>query len=223
MGKETEKILQLLNYWQEYISNHSPDVHAFACWLIDQKEKEAEKTHKSEGGEYDSPSRHYILAKYSLDDQITMLWGRLIRYTHLWSKKALQGLSIHSLEEYGLLKSVELLKSARKSDLVRYSLLENTTCFEMIKRLIRAGYLVESVDEEDKRSRRVALTSQGKDSIREADQRMKQLSMLLAGDLEEAQKSDLLQLLRQLNLFHENLYHSDRKSSLDEMLDKNDF
>lgn len=215
MGKETEKILELLNYWQEYIGNHTPELSGFAQWLLDHKGKETEKKPQAEDGDYHSPSKHYILEEYSLDDQITLFWGRLIRYTHLWSKKALQNLSIHSIEEYGLLKSVELLKSARKSDLVKYSLLESTTCFEMIKRLVRTGFLKESVDTQDKRSRRVALTSQGKKTISEADVQMKQLSALLMGDLNEEQKTELLLLLRQLNLFHENLYHSDRKPSLD--------
>ncbi|WPP51556.1 MarR family winged helix-turn-helix transcriptional regulator [Catalinimonas niigatensis] len=221
MGKETEKILQLLNHWQRYIKDNPPELSAFAQWLLDKKpdvpENEITKIN------HDSPSRHYILSEYSTDDQISMLWGRLIRYTHLWSKKALQNLSIHSLEEYGLLKSVELLKSARKSDLVRYSLLENTTCFEMIKRLIRSGFLKESVDSEDKRSRRVATTLKGKKVLQEADQQMKQLSVLLMGDLEEEQKYDLLQLLQQLNIFHENLYHSDRKGLLNKMMGKSDF
>lgn len=221
MGKETEKILQLLSYWQQYIQDNPPDVTAFAQWLLDHADTTA--ANESPKDNHNSPSKHYILPTYSLDDQIALFWGRLIRYTHLWSRKALQGLRINSLEEYGLLKSVELLKSARKSDLVRYSLLETTTCFEMIKRLIRAGYLKESVDEQDRRSRRVALTSKGKESIGEADQQMKQLSMLLTGDLQQKQKADLLQLLRQLNIFHENLYHSDRKSSLDEMMGKNNF
>lgn len=216
MGKETEKILQLLNYWQEYTHQHDDDIFSFANWLSVQQDKRDEKVKDTQ--ETGSPSKQYIHHEYSLDDQLTLLWARLIRYTHLWSRKALQNSHINTVEEYGLLKSVELLKKAKKSDLIKFSLLESTTCFEMIKRLEKAGYLAETVDPQDKRSRLVSLTTQGKKTIGDADLHMKKLSKLLMGDLKVEQKSDLLLLLRKLNIFHENLYQTDRNATLDDML-----
>ncbi|MEK6478914.1 winged helix DNA-binding protein [Catalinimonas sp. 4WD22] len=220
MGKETEKILQLLNYWQKYTHQHDDDLFSFANWLSVQIEKGDKKVKDTQ--ETESPSKQYIHHEYSLDDQLTLLWARLIRYTHLWSKKALQDSHINTVEEYGLLKSVELLKKARKSDLIKFSLLESTTCFEMIKRLEKAGYLAETVDPQDKRSRLVSLTSQGKKTVADADLHMKKLSKLLMGDLGEKQKSELLLLLRKLNVFHENLYQTDRNASLDDMLNQSE-
>ncbi|MDF9796868.1 DNA-binding MarR family transcriptional regulator [Catalinimonas alkaloidigena] len=218
MGKETEKILQLLNYWQAFTRQNEGDIFSFAKWLTKIAEEQEQKVENDSSR--DSPSQKYIHHTYSIDDQLTLLWGRLIRYTHLWSRKALQNLHINSVEEYGLLKSVQLLKKARKSELIKFSLLESTTCFEMIKRLEKAGYLRETVDTLDKRSRLVSLTAKGKKTIVDADLQMKKLSNLLMGDLDEVQKHELLEMLRQLNVFHENLYQADKNASLDDMLNQ---
>jgi len=214
MGKEIEKILELLVYWKEYSKEGKTDIYEFAHWLLKNDVNYTPK--ESEDHQY--PSQQYISSTYTVDDQLTLFWARLVRYTHLWSKKALHDLPISSVEEYGLLKSVQFLRNAKKSDLISYSLLETTTCFEMIKRLIKSAYLQESVDPNDRRSRLVQLTKKGEEIIAEADQNMRQLSVLLMGDLNKPQKEELLKYLSQLNLFHEKLYHDKREATFDQLL-----
>jgi DNA-binding MarR family transcriptional regulator len=218
MGKETEKILELINYWKEFTEDHTADLSDFGRWL---QKKELPTPELSSNRPDTSFRDRYIHEQVPVADQIVLHWGRLLRFTQLWSKKAVSGLPINSVEEYGLLKSVALLGSVRKSVLVKSTLLETTTCFEMIKRLAKAGYLAEDVDPDDKRSRKVSLTGEGKVLTDRCDIEMKKLSTLLLGNISEAQKSSLLEVLRSLDTFHAGLYDS-QANTLDEMLKKKD-
>lgn len=216
MGKETEKILELLHFWQEYTTDNAQDLKAFGIWLSKRQETGHEK--KDIGNEGKPFRDRYIHKQVPLEDQIVLHWGRLQRFTHLWSRKALKDLPINSMEEFGLIKSVELIGKARKSDLVQYTLLETTTCFEMIKRLVKSGYLQEEIDSEDRRSRLVYLTEEGKQLSADCDNHVRQLSRLLIGNINLQQKQSLLEVLRDLDNFHGKLYENSSEKSLKEML-----
>jgi DNA-binding MarR family transcriptional regulator len=216
MGKETEKILELLGYWQEYQkqSSKKEDVLDFARWL--QKNIRSENQPAPEEEIRDQ----YIHDKVSLEKQIALLWARLQRFTHLWSRKAVQDLPLHSTEEFGLLKVVELTGSIRKSDLVKYTLMESTTCFEMIKRLVRAAYLREETDPDDRRSRKVSLTQKGKELSAASEENMRLLSTLLIGDINKEEKKQLHAILERLDRFHSECYEEDRGDDLRSMLER---
>jgi len=216
MGKEVQNIIALLHQWQKFSSEKGGDFHAFGKWLTEQT-----STENTEAGEKETAAEfknRYLHDKIPLEDQVVLYWGRLQRYTHLWSKKALKDLPINSMEEFGLLKSVQLLGKARKSDLVRFTLTEATTCFEMIKRLVKAGYLHEEIDPEDRRSRLVRLTAKGEALSKESEKQVRLLSRLLIGDLSTQQKLELLGVLKDLDSFHGKLYERDAHESLENML-----
>ncbi len=215
MGKETEKILQLLSYWKEFTEKEPADLSAFGKWLQEQAESQDEK----QATEGEKPFRdQYIHDEVSVEDRLVLLWGRLQRFTHLWSRKALKDMPLHSIEEFGLIKTVELLREVRKSDLVKHTLMETTTCFEMIKRLVKAGYLEEKVDPEDRRSRKVSLTKKGMLLSVESEPQIKMLSRLLIGNISQSQKLALLDVLQALDGFHSELYSKRPDSTLEDML-----
>lgn len=217
MGKETEKILRLLTYWKEFSEKESGDLAAFGKWLETHAGNQIGQP-SSEPKDNGSFRDQYIHDDVSVEDRIVLLWGRLQRFTHLWSRKALKDLPLHSIEEFGLIKTVELLREVRKSDLVKHTLMETTTCFEMIKRLVRAGYLEEEVDPDDRRSRKVSLTSKGKLMSEKSEPQIKMLARLLIGNINQSQKLALLDVLQSLDGFHTELYSSHPESSLEDML-----
>lgn len=217
MGKETEKILQLLSYWKEFTEKESGDLSAFGKWLeVHANDQQEVITHTTEAAT--SFRDQYIHDEVSVEDRIVLLWGRLQRFTHLWSKKALKDLPLHSIEEFGLIKTVELLREVRKSDLVKHTLMETSTCFEMIKRLVKAGYLEEKVDPKDRRSRKVSLTQKGRLLSEESEPQIKMLSRLLIGNINQSQKLALLDVLHTLDGFHSELYIQKPDSPLEDML-----
>ena len=217
MVKETEKILRLLTYWKEFSEKESGDLAAFGKWLETHAGNQIGQP-SSEPKDNGSFRDQYIHDDVSVEDRIVLLWGRLQRFTHLWSRKALKDLPLHSIEEFGLIKTVELLREVRKSDLVKHTLMETTTCFEMIKRLVRAGYLEEEVDPDDRRSRKVSLTSKGKLMSEKSEPQIKMLARLLIGNINQSQKLALLDVLQSLDGFHTELYSSHPESSLEDML-----
>ena len=129
-----------------------------------------------------------------------------------------EGVPLRTMEEYGMLRIVQFYPDARKSDIVYHSLLEPTTCFEILKRLQRMGYLADRPDEKDRRSRRVYVTEAGEQISKQLDDRLLQLSKLLVGRLDAEEKQTLTQLLQQLDAFHENVYAESRDATLDEIM-----
>ncbi|MFW5726647.1 MAG: MarR family winged helix-turn-helix transcriptional regulator [bacterium] len=218
MGKETKKILELLSHWEEYQQQalEEGDIAGFGSWL--QHKYQPKLT--VQPGAKQAFRDQYIHDKVSTDKQIALLWGRLQRFTHLWSRKAVQGLPINSTDEFGLIKTVDLLGSVRKTDIARYILVESTTCFEMIKRLVKAGFLKEETDPEDRRSRLVSLTKKGKELSILSERNMLLLGKLLIGNMQEEQKVRLHALLKQLDQFHSELYEQDKDHSLEDLLEK---
>jgi DNA-binding MarR family transcriptional regulator len=218
MSKEVEKVIELLTHWKEFSETGESSLKAFGRWL--QENDEIFATVETKNTDVSFRNR-YIHSQVPLEDQIVLHWGRLLRFTHLWSKKALKNLPISSTEEFGLLKTVELMGSARKTDLVKFTLLETTTCFEMIKRMVRSGFLREEVDPDDKRSRRVSLTQEGKKLSKRSDVEVKKLSHLLIGNIHKKQKIALLQVLQDLDNFHAKVYERESDQSIDQILEKN--
>ena len=218
MSKEVEKVIELLAHWKEFAEAEDGSLKEFGRWLQDKEKTTA--INEAEVTDVSFRDR-YIHSQVPLEDQIVLHWGRLLRFTHLWSKKALKNLPISSIEEFGLLKTIELMGSARKTDLVKYTLLETTTCFEMIKRMVRSGFLQEEVDPDDKRSRRVSLTQKGKKLSESSDVEVKKLSRLLIGDIHKEQKIALLQVLQDLDNFHAKVYEKESDQSIDQILQNN--
>lgn len=215
MSKEVEKIIELLAHWKDFSQTEKPNLKAFGSWL----QKKTDNSYSEKAADTDMAFRdQYIHSQVPLEDQIVLHWGRLVRFTHLWSKKALKDLPISSVEEFGLLKTIELMGSARKTDLVKFTLLETTTCLEMIKRMVRAGFLKEEVDAGDKRSRRVSLTKEGEKLSQKSDVEVKKLSRLLIGDIQQDQKIALLNVLQHLDNFHAKVYEKEGDQNIDQVL-----
>jgi len=146
------------------------------------------------------------------------LWGRLSRFTHFLTKKAFQDLPLKSFDDFGILMYVSIKKNPKKTDIINYSLLENSTCFEIIKRLVRQNLLTEEADPQDRRSIQVQLSKQGLEVLSKAVIKAYQTAKILAGDLSKQQRSDLLQLLGQLDHFHSFLHEVYPNENMEETL-----
>ena len=83
---------------------------------------------------------------------------------------------------------------------------EKQTGIEIIKRLVRNGLLVESPDENDKRSTRIAVTEKGKKVFTESMQDITMVSKIMCGKLDQDEKENLLVSLKKLNTFHHTIY-----------------
>lgn len=211
MSRETQKIIELLQYWDQFSQQEGADhLSDFARWLY-------HHLHQEENSKPKAPKPLYDLYKEEvipLNSKIGWLWGRLIRFTQLLVKKAFQDHSIKSMEEYGILKYIALRGKPVKIEIANYSLLENTTCFEILKRLLKHGLIQEEIDTGDRRSRRVFLTEDGKKALQTSDQKVTMITSLLVGPLTREEKNKMLSILERLDDFHEQLHQEAKDTSL---------
>lgn len=172
----------------------------FAQWLQEQEDRS------------DSTETGSEMTGRDLSLAIAEQWGRLSQYATVWGKLAFQQLPVNSYAEFGLLQYIAQLEHPTKSDLVERSMLEKSTCYEIIRRLRQLELIEEERDTEDGRIRRVRLTTLGRQWLEEGERQLGKIAGLLVGDTSRDQQAQLLAILQQLNDFHARLYAKDHDS-----------
>jgi MarR family transcriptional regulator, lower aerobic nicotinate degradation pathway regulator len=87
--------------------------------------------------------------------------------------------------------------------------------------MVKDGLISENDDEDDKRSKRVALTQKGKFLVQEAVKRLWEMSAMVTGNLTHEQKHEMAQTLNELGDFHKTIYFHQNDLSLQEILERN--
>jgi len=142
------------------------------------------------------------------------------RYLRVYMKKAVEDTPLVTFDDFISLANLAERGSMTKTDLVEAAVNEKTSGMLVIKRLIDNGFLTQSDDEQDKRSRRLTITPAGYAMLRQVQPAMNQASALFTGDLTETEQRQLSALLLRLDKFHEPIYLAHlahREMPLDEL------
>lgn len=216
-------VFELVNYFKEYTERYDNDNLAeFSTWLKTKLElKESlnkipvQSTH---AGPQDMGN--YTGQRLQTELELARLINRLYKFSRMYHKSSLEHLDIDFPDELNLLLEIKKQGTLTKSELIESNLQETTTGTEMIKRLIRSGYLSESTNKDDKRSKMVKLTDKGTNALQEAFPKLMITSKLLGGNLNMAQKQQLIKLMEQLNEFHSTILEENRNASVEELVRK---
>lgn len=140
----------------------------------------------------------------------------LYRYVKFYSKYALEGLQIRTIEEFGFLVTVMHHQSISKSELIKRNVMEKSSGIEIINRLIKNNLLKQYDNPQDKRSQFIALTEKGKMELFKSFEKMNLLGKISAGKLDNSEKEVLAMLLKKLDDFH---YHNYMNKDIDKLED----
>jgi DNA-binding MarR family transcriptional regulator len=208
--------IQLLTTYKEFKSKHpNADFADFGLYLQRINTEEEASSSLEEMSE----KMPFKFPAESTDEYIGWLWGRLLRYTHIWEKKALEAFPINSTSEFGILMYTMAFKSPTKSQIAKHSLMEKTTTFELIKRLISKDFLEEKEDATDKRAKRITLSKTGSALLFQVLNRIKEVSKHLTGDLTEKEKEVLFKLLSKLSDFHDKAFLEHSENTWESMME----
>ena len=129
------------------------------------------------------------------DIEIGMLVSCVYRYAKLYSKKALIGTPISTIDEFTYL--VQLLRDTKpsKTELIEENIHEKTTGTEILRRLIGNGLIEQFDDPNDRRSKWLKLSGPGLELMEQIMPRMNQAATLVGGELNMAEKQQLAGLL----------------------------
>lgn len=153
-----------------------------------------------------------------VEGEIAQLVSMLYRYAKLYIKKALRGSELQTLDDFGYLIYLLNEGSMTKAALITKNIHEIPSGTEVIKRLIRKGWIDEKDDEKDKRSVRVSINEKGRQVLFSVFPRFTKVALIVAGQLDAAEKTELLRLLKKLDTFHHAIFTSQRSLELDEIL-----
>lgn len=174
---------------------------------------------------YPKPAGGFLAARegspeMGTDTLLTMLIAFLFRYAKHYSKKALENTPLSTLDDFTFLATLSYQESLTKSELINMHLLEITSGIEIIKRLSKNGLLEVFPDPNDRRSKRVKLSEQGRAVLEIVMQQMDKVAKIVSGNLDSEEQAHLLPILHKLNDFHAIIHLDDRKSELDTILEK---
>jgi DNA-binding MarR family transcriptional regulator len=151
---------------------------------------------------------------------ISILIVLMSHYAKWYIKKVLRESHLQTPDEFSFLITLMTYDSLSKSELITKQVMEKTSGTEIIRRLIKRGLIVESADENDKRSIRVSITKSGREEILRILPLMSKVTRIVVGNLSAEEINTLSYLLKKLDYFHNDIYINKREHSLSEILTK---
>jgi len=204
-----KEIIGRLEQFDRERGGQSAAVEDFARWIL-----LAEGQRQTQDDPSQSAQHRWRTQRTALEKDISMYLVFLNRYARMYTKKALEGSALTTTEEFSYLAMLMEQESATKSELILMNKQEKTSGTEVIKRLLAAGLIEQFDDPRDRRSRRVRITHQGRQAIFGIFEPMLLVSHLVCGNLTQAEKRLLVDLLRKLNHFHEPIFREQRDAPL---------
>lgn len=151
---------------------------------------------------------------------ITVLITFMFKYAKNYLKKALENTDINTPDEFAFLITMLRNQSLTKTELINLLITEKTSGTETIKRLIKKGFLEEFKTVDDKKSVHIKITDTGKTSIIAILPLVEKVTKIVTGNLSEQEQNILSTLLLKLDIFHNDIYFKEKKSSIDHIYQK---
>lgn len=126
----------------------------------------------------------------------------LYKYAKLYSKIAIADAPFSTIEEVIFLINLLHSGSMSKKQLIEMNILEKSTGIQIINRLLAAGFITETTDMRDRRSKQIEISSLGESILAAHMDKIREASKTVVGNLTEREKLQLIQLLSKLEDFH---------------------
>jgi DNA-binding MarR family transcriptional regulator len=201
------RLIELISAWEQFVALHPlGNKEDFAKWLL------TGSTGTQSGAVLPNPDEPVFhgddpeFDKYQGKQKTSMqgayLVARLSQYVHHYAKPLMKKHGLHSLDDFGYLQNVRFFTHITKSKACELMLQEVTTGMDIINRLIKNGFIRETINIEDKRQKLLELTEKGNAALDNMFVDFLQLPDTL-GDLSETDRATLLQWLMQLDVYHD--------------------
>jgi DNA-binding MarR family transcriptional regulator len=126
--------------------------------------------------------------------------GRISKLTMAYANMALKGTDLNQIEEFGMLATIKQEKNPMKSEVIYSNLFELSSGTDMLNRMKRRGLIREYADKEDKRSKRIELTTKGEKVFEVCKIKIQKNATLIMHDLADDDKELCIQLLKNVEI-----------------------
>ncbi|WP_343634745.1 winged helix DNA-binding protein [Fluviicola sp.] len=195
-----KKVLELLEHFESKNEGefYSSDLDGFKSWIL--HNDALEKKHSDEvSWEFKEQGR-------SPESVISTMLTHLGKYAKMYSKSIILDSPFSTQEEFIYLINLKAFGTMSKMDLIRMNIQDKPTGIQIINRLIKQGWVLQTNSEIDKRSKLIEITSKGKDLLEEHMLKIRQATKIVSGDLSLREKLELIRLLTKLTSFHREIY-----------------
>jgi DNA-binding MarR family transcriptional regulator len=199
-------LVKLITEWDAYENEHPGATPEEFCryFLI----RESKKQEELFGGSV-PPDTNAVLAK---------LVGRLGAVALAYSKMAIKGKIDIEIEWYFFMNTIYHQKEARKTDVITYNVIEQSTGIDILNRLKKAGYISERDDPDDKRAKLVKLTPEGEAVVFRCWDELTKAAYLMFGDMNEEDKKLVIQLLGNSEIRNSRILAEYKNKTIEELL-----
>jgi len=202
--KQKEFLKEVVDLAFSYLEQNpsQPNTSEFVGFLTQKLDKQSNESSKSEG---------------DINSETDDLGIRLVllnRYAKEYVKIALENTDLQTADEFPFLIALFSGGSHTKSELINKMLLTKTSGTEVLKRLLRKELIVEYDDLEDKRSKRVDISDNGRKLVLNLLPRMANVSKLISGNLSHAELNTTNYLLKKLSHHHRTFFENTTREEI---------
>jgi len=181
---------------------YTSDIEGFKNWIVALKSTEnkagihiieAEWEGKSEGR--------------TAESVISTLLVHLNRYAKAYSRSAIAGSGFATQEDFIFLINLKAFGAMTKMELIKKNVHEKPAGILIINRLIKQGWAEQTDSETDRRTKVIRITEQGKEALENQMQKIRKATHIVAGNLNQKEKLELIRLLDKLDKFHNPIYN----------------
>ena len=154
------------------------------------------------------------------DGLLLKIIGRISKLNMAFANMALKDTELNQIEEFGLMGIIRQEKNPKKTEVIYANLFELSSGTDMLARLKKRGLIKEYDDKEDKRSKRVELTTKGDKVMKECTVRIVKNAKMMMHDLNNDDKNLCIQLLKNIEIKYSQLWQKNKGKSFDEIYDE---
>lgn len=182
-----------INQSESYPNN----IEGFCHWIIDSKapldSRELEWENKMKGR--------------SIESVISTMLVHMGKYAKNYSKSAIHNSQFSTQDEFIYLITLDAYGAMGKTELIRRNKQDKPTGIQIINRLIKCGWVRQKDSLQDKRSKILEITPEGKNYLESKMDDIRKASKIVTADLTEREKAQLARILLKMDKFHQKIYN----------------
>ena len=198
------KTIELVNQWGAFEQKHPKgSVEDFCRYYLAHQQRKTKGT--LVGGVVPSFNEGLLLK----------IIGRISKLNMAYANVALKGTGLNQIEEFGILQTIRKEKNPKKTEVIYANLFELSSGTDMLNRMKKRGLIKEYGDKEDKRSKRIELTTKGEKVSEISMANIAKNATMLMNDLTEDDKELCIQLLKNIEIKFSALWQKHKGKEFD--------
>lgn len=205
-----KEVVDMLEEFETAPQTYKQNLQGFKKWVADsfhddqQQYPEPEWENKAEGR--------------SPESAICTMLVHMNRYAKMYSKAAIIDSSFSTQEDFIYLINLNSFGAMTKIELIKKNVQDKPTGMQIINRLIKHGWVMQSDSDSDKRSKMIRITDAGIKALQAQMGKIRKATNIVTGNLGHREKMDLIRTLQKLDDFHKPIFNSNIAG--EELLDK---